>query len=63
MQFFELCIACGFLEPDSSHSLADIFLIEIDLRKTVNNQCFFQLLHQREAHNINQSEKMPIKQT
>ena len=39
--FSELCIACGFLELDCSHSLADIFLLETDLPKTMNNQCFF----------------------
>ena len=55
VNYKQLCIACGFLELDCSRSSADIFLLEIP--KTLNNQCFFQLLHQRKTHNMNWSEK------
>ena len=33
---------------DCSHSLADIFLHEIDLPKILNNQCFFNCERERE---------------
>ena len=37
----EWCKASVFLELDCSHSWAEIFLLETDLPKAMNNQCFY----------------------
>ena len=62
-QLFELCITCGFLELDCSHSLADIFLLEIDLPKTLNNQCFYNCCIKERPITWIKVKKCPLSKT